>query len=52
MTVGEICTIIQKCELLRSALINPDITLTQEDLENLCDLIWDYREILLKKEVK
>lgn len=51
MKVSEICKIVNDCDRLRNMLLQDDRTLTDSELE-IADLLWDYREELLKKEVK
>lgn len=53
MKVSEICKIINDCDRLRDILLHQDKhTLTSSEIQEICDLLWDYRVELLKKEVK
>lgn len=52
MKVSEICKIINDCDGLRDILLQDKHTLTSSEIQEICDLLWDYREELLKKEVK
>lgn len=51
MKVSEILKIVKDCERLRDILMR-DEELTEEDKMHICDLLWDYRCELLKKEVE
>lgn len=50
MKVSEILNVVKDGEQLRGILIR-DEELTAEDKMYICDLLWDYRCELLKKEV-
>lgn len=52
MKVSEICKIVQDCERLRSIILQEKHELTTAEQQEICDLLWDYRYELLKKEVK
>lgn len=52
MKVSEICKIVQDCERLRSIILQEKHDLTTAEQQEICDLLWDYRCELLKKEVK
>lgn len=52
MKVSEICKIVQDCERLRSIILQDKDGLTTVEQQEICDLLWDYRRELLKKEVK
>lgn len=52
MIVSEICKIVQDCERLRSIILQDEHDLTTAEQQKICDLLWDYRCELLKKEVK
>ena len=52
MKVSEICEIAVKCNRLRDILRQNEHELTVLEINEICDLLWDYREELLKKEVK
>lgn len=51
MKVSEILKVVKDCEQLRDILMS-DEELTAEDKMHICDLLWDYRCELLKKEVE
>lgn len=51
MKVSEILKIVGDRERLRGILLRGE-ELTTEDATDICDLLWDYRCELLKKEVK
>ena len=51
MKVSEILKVVKDCERLRDILMR-DEELTSEDKIHICDLLWDYRCELLKKEVE
>lgn len=52
MKVSEICKIINDCDRLRDILLKDKHTLTSSEIQEICDLLLDYRLELLKKEVK
>lgn len=52
MKVSEICKIVNDCDRLCDILRQNKHTLTSSEIQEICDLLWDYREELLKKEVK
>lgn len=47
MKVSEICKIINDCDRLRDILIQDKHTLTSSEIQEICDLLWDYRVELL-----
>lgn len=51
MKVSEILKVVKDCERFRDILMR-DEELTAEDKMHICDLLWDYRCELLKKEVE
>lgn len=51
MKVSEILKVVKDCEQLRDILMR-DEGLTAEDKMHICDLLWNYRCELLKKEVE
>lgn len=51
MKVSEILKIVKDCDLFRDILMRDEV-LTAEDKMHICDLLWDYRCELLKKEVE
>ena len=52
MKVSEICKIVDDCDRLRNILLQDKHTLIGSEIQEICDMLWDYREELLKKEVK
>lgn len=52
MKVSEICTIISDCNRLRDIMLQSKHELTGSEIQEICDLLWDYRNELLSKEVK
>ena len=52
MKVSEICKIINDCDRLRDILLQDKHTPTSSEIQEICDLLWNYRVELLKKEVK
>lgn len=52
MKVSEICKIMTDCDRLRDILLQNNHKLVDSEIQEICDLLWDYREELLKKEVK
>ena len=51
MKVSEILKVVGDCERLRGILLRGEELMT-EDTTDICDLLWDYRCELLKKEVE
>lgn len=52
MKVSDICKIVNDCDRLRDILLQNKHELVGSEIQEICDLLWDYREELLKKEVK
>lgn len=52
MKVSEICKIVNDYDRLRNILLQNKHTLTGSEIQEICDMLWGYREELLKKEVK
>lgn len=52
MKVSEICKIVNGCDRLRDILLQDKHALTGAEIQEICDMLWDYRAELLKKEVK
>ena len=44
--------IVNDCDRLRDILCKGEHKLTDSEINEICDLLWDYRTELLKKEVK
>lgn len=51
MKVSEILKAVKDCERLRDIFMRNE-ELTSDDKIHICDLLWDYRCELLKKEVE
>lgn len=51
MKVSEILKSVKDCERLRDILMKNE-DLMSEDKTDICNLLWDYRCALLKKEVE
>mgnify|MGYP007072509771 CR=1 FL=1 len=49
--VKDVFAVVQKCIRLRDALMKDAHTMTEDERKEICDLLWDYREELLKKDV-
>ena len=52
MKVSEICTIVNDCDRLCTILRQNNYTLTDSEKQEIGYLLLDYRDELLKKEVK
>lgn len=52
MKVSEICKIVNDCDRLRDILQQYNHTLTNSEIQEIRDLLWDYKIELLNKEVK
>ena len=52
MTVSEICKIMSDCYRLRDVMLQNKHELTDSEIQEICDLLRDYRDELLNKEVK
>lgn len=52
MTVSEICKIMCECDKLRNIMLWGAHKLTDSEIQEICDLLRDYRDELLKKEIK
>lgn len=52
MKVSDICKTLNDIDRLRDIMIQDKHNLTISEIQEICDLLWDYREDLLKKEVK
>ena len=52
MKVSDILKIVKDCEMLRNILLSSDEELSTQQKTQICDLLWDYRCELLKKEVE
>ena len=52
MKVSEICKIMRECDELRNIMLWDTHKLTDSEIQKICDLLRDYRDELLNKEVK
>lgn len=52
MKVSDICKTLNDIDRLRDIMLQDKHNLTTQEMQEICDLLWDYREDLMKKEVK
>lgn len=52
MKVSDICKTLNDIDRLRDIMLQDKHNLTISEIQEICDFLWDYREDLLKKEVK
>lgn len=52
MKVSDICKTLNDIDRLRDIMLQDKHNLTISEIQEICDILWDYREYLLKKEVK
>lgn len=52
MKVSDICKTLNDIDRLRDIMLQDKHNLTISEIQEICDLLLDYREDLLKKEVK
>ena len=52
MKVSDICKTLNNIDRLRDIMLQDKHNLTISEIQEICDLLWDYRDALLKKEVK
>ena len=52
MKVSDICKTLNDIDRLRDIMLQDKHNLTISEIQEILDLLWDYREDLLKKEVK
>ena len=52
MKVSDICKTLNDIDRLRDVMLQDEHNLTISEIQEICDILWDYREDLLKKEVK
>lgn len=52
MKVSDICKTLNDIDRLRDIMLQDKHNLTISEIQEICDLLWDYREDLMKKEVK
>ena len=52
MKVSDICKTLNDIDRLRDIMLQDKHNLTTQEIQKICDLLRDYREVLLKKEVE
>lgn len=52
MKVSDVCKIVEECNKLRNILLQDERALTGHEINQICDLLWNYILELLNKEVK
>ena len=52
MKVSDICKTLNDIDRLRDIILQDKHNMTSSEIQEICDLLWDYREDLMKKEVK
>ena len=52
MKVSDICKTLNDIDRLRDIMLQDKHNLTISEIQGICDILWDYREDLMKKEVK
>ena len=52
MKVSDICKTLNDIDRLRDVMLQDKHNLTTQEMQEICDILWDYREDLMKKEVK
>ena len=52
MKVSDICKTLNDIDRLIDIMLQDKHNLTISEIQEICDLLWDYREDLMKKEVK
>ena len=52
MKVSDIFKTVQDINRLKDVMLQNKHDLTTQEIQEICDLLWSYREELLKKEVK
>ena len=52
MKVSDICKTLNDIDRLRDIMLQDKHNFTISESQEICDLLWDYREDLMKKEVK
>ena len=52
MKVSDIYKTLNDIDRLRDVMLQDKHNLTISEIQEICDILWDYREDLLKKEVK
>ena len=52
MKVSDICKTLNDIDRLIDIMLQDKHVLTTQEIQEICNILWDYREHLLKKEVK
>lgn len=52
MKVSDICKTLNDIDRLRDIMLQDKHNLTTSEIQEICNILWDYREDLMKKEVK
>ena len=52
MKVSDICKTLNDIDRLRDIMLQDKHNLTISEIQEICNILWDYREDLMKKEVK
>ena len=52
MKVSDICKTLSDIDRLRDIMLQENHNLTISEIQEICDLLWDYRDDLMKKEIE
>ena len=52
MKVSDICKTLNDIDRLIDIMLQDKHNLTISEIQEICNILWDYREDLMKKEVK
>ena len=52
MKVSDICKTLNDIDRLIDIMLQDNHNLTVSETQEICNILWDYREDLMKKEVK
>ena len=52
MKVSAICKTLNDIDRLIDIMLQDKHNLTSSEIQEICNILWDYREDLMKKEVK
>lgn len=52
MKVSDICKTFNDIDRLIDIMLQDKHNLTSSEIQEICNILWDYREDLMKKEVK
>ena len=52
MKVSGICKTLNDIDRLIDIMLQDKHNLTSSEIQEICNILWDYREDLMKKEVK